>query len=47
MVPVTNDARAGFWSVGGGNEMRGNLEASMCPLRTAYREEAHSVAAGP
>lgn len=29
MVPVTNDARAGSWSVGGGNEVRGNLEASL------------------
>lgn len=47
MVHVTPDAQAGTWSGGGGNEVRGSLETSMCPLITAYREEAHSGAADP
>ena len=42
-----DDARAGAWFAGGGSEVRGSLEASVCPLVTAYREEAHSGATGP
>lgn len=46
MVFVINDVRVGFWFVGGGNEMRGNLEVFMCFLRIVYREEVYSVVVG-